>query len=315
MPERIVDTTIAGLRLAVATPAFIFVAGCLVAPAVLEIVGTPLGLPLGMPYVFAWPVLLWVGIGIATVAVTFRDASGPNGTGCRPCRSDEMASRWDPWIASWYLSNGFFFNSMMDVFAGQFQSWQTMTARYNELEPRYNPQVQCSYDGVTVFLTSWQEILLQAPLGLLLFYGYWRGKAWRYPLEIIFNAWSVAGVWYFYGSEFVLNFPYIHAPFGKDREFLPHMALTFETVYKFWIGFVIFPGLWAVIGIMLTVRALRTISKHVEISEQHYKHGKYYRSIDPRDFAATEENVRKSNNSKKKKTTRKKLRTSSRRRA
>ena len=109
-------------------------------------------------------------------------------------------------------------------------------------------------------------------------------------------------------SRLGFNFPYIHAPFGKDREFLPHMAFTFETVYKFWIGFVIFPGLWAVIGIMLTVRALRTISKHVEISEQHYKHGKYYRSIDPRDSAAAEENVRKSNNSKKKTaTTRKKF--------
>ena len=104
----------------------------------------------------------------------------------------------------------------MDVFAGQFQAWRTMTARYNELEPRY--AMAGTYDGVTVFLTSWQEILIQTPCGLALFYAYWRGSNWKHGLEIIFNMWSVAGVWYFYGSEFVLGFPHIHAPWGAAED-------------------------------------------------------------------------------------------------
>ncbi len=298
--ESLWDTTRAGLREAVLTPPFVFVAGCLCAPALLQLVGAPMDVPLGAPYLLAWPVLLFGGVLVATVAATFADLRGPNGTGTRPRRAGEMASDWDPWVAAWYLTNGFFFNSMMDVFAGQFQSWQTMTQRYNELEPRYSPDVQKGYDGVTVFLTSWQEILLQAPLGLLLFYGYWRGRAWRYPVEIVFNAWSIAGVWYFYGSEFVLNFPYIHAPFSKQNgAFQLDEAFTFETIYKFWIGFVIFPGLWAVVGIVLTVRAVRTISNHVEISEQHYKYGKYYRTVAPDQQKKTPPPKKKSNTKKK----------------
>ena len=32
-------------------------------------------------------------------------------------------------------------------------------------------------------------------------------------------------------------------------------AFTMETLWKFWIGFVIFPALWAIMGIILAVRA------------------------------------------------------------
>ena len=152
-----------------------------------------------------------------------------------------------------------------------------MTARYNELEPRYALAGRC--DGVTVVLTSWQELLIQTPCGLALFYAYWRRASWRLPLEIVFNCWSVAGVLYFYGSEPALGFPHVHAPFtggakavaGVDVARPPlvfdaESATTFESLYKFWLGFVIFPGLWAVVGVILTVRAARTIAHHVDMS-------------------------------------------------
>ena len=194
--------TLRGLRLALYTPPFAFCLLCLALPVALEPIA-PLGEPLGLPFLLAWPVLLWCAVALAVVAWTFA------GSGAQ---SVATLGRADAWIASWYLCNGFFFNSMMDVFAGLLQAWPTMTGRYNELEPRYALAGTCA--GVTVVLTSWQELLVQAPCGLALFYAYWRGAPWQLPLEIVFNSWSVAGVLYFYGSEPALGFPHVHAPFS-----------------------------------------------------------------------------------------------------
>ena len=251
------STTVEGLKKTFITPPCAFVIACLLGPAMLELFGEPLGQPLGLAFWTAWPLMLFSGIGVCVVAYTFRGGPG----------YVEKLSRVDAWIAAWYFFNGMFFNSAMDVFAGQFQSWQTMTARYNELEPRYS--MSGNYNGVTVLLTSAQELLIQTPCGLALFYAYWRGASWRYPLEIIFNMWSVAGVWYFYGSEFVLGFPFVHSPFkhsANTATVAENSWLTFETWWKFIIGFVLFPGLWAVVGCYLTVRACLEINRHVEIS-------------------------------------------------
>lgn len=242
------------------SPGGFFVCACLILPLLLEHI-SPLrpgaALVTWVPaYAFAWPVVLWFFIAFVVVSFTFKGRL-------------KKLSKADAFAASWYLCNGFFFNSMMDVFAGQFQSWAIMTERYNELEPRY--ALAASYDGVTVFLTSWQEILIQCPCGLALFYAYWRGKGWRYPLEIVFNCWSVAGVWYFYVSEPVLGFPHVHSPFkvvGGKWEVLTEEMFTFETIYKFWIGFVIFPGLWAIVGTILGMRASSKICKYVEVVEK-----------------------------------------------
>ena len=128
-----------------------------------------------------------------------------------------------------------------------------MTQRYNELEPRYT--MIGTYDGVTVQLTSWQELLIQTPCGLALYYAYHRGSHWRLAVEIIFNMWSVGGVWYFYGSEFVLGFPHIHFPLGDDGTW----DVSLASCYKFWLGFVIFPSLWFVVGVLMTIRAAQKI--------------------------------------------------------
>jgi hypothetical protein len=250
-----------GLKYAFLTPAGFFVLCCFLAPLLLKWVDpTITDDPLNYSSLFtAKPVILWFSICFLVIYHTFQDKE----------KLDYLVPS-EVWIASWYLINGFFFNSMMDVFAGQFQCWPVMTDFYNALEPRYSKVG--TYEGVTVQLTSWQEILIQTPCGLLLFYAYWRRMPWRYPLEIIFNMWSVAGVWYFYLSEPILNFPHVHHPFKKDSFTFDSMqAFTFETVWKFWIGFVIFPGLWAAIGLYLTYRAFTLLSLHVENVETYYK--------------------------------------------
>ena len=109
------------LRGILLSPGFAFVAGCLAFPWLLEQI-IPIGEPLGSAFLMAWPVLLWSSVGVAVVLLTF---SGP-------CME---LTRNDAWVASWYLANGFFFNSMMDVFAGQFQSWQASC-----------PQCGCRFD-------------------------------------------------------------------------------------------------------------------------------------------------------------------------
>lgn len=227
------------------SPGFAFLAACLALPIILEPI-LPLGQPLGTAYILAWPVLLWTSLAFAVITVTFCDE-----------RKLKKLSTRESYIASWYLVNGFFFNSMMDVFAGQFQTWTTMSARYLELEPRYAMR---GYVGVVVLLTSLQELLVQTPCGLLLFFAYWRGASWRLGVEVVFNVCSVGGVWYFYVSEAMLGFPYVHAPFRDGRMDLS-TAFTFEMLYKFWLGFVIFPGLWAMMGLLLGLRACWQISE------------------------------------------------------
>ena len=47
---------------------------------------------------------------------------------------------------------------------------------------------------MVVLLTSMQEILIQTPIGLALFFLIWTGNPYRLGLEVVFNCWSVAGV-------------------------------------------------------------------------------------------------------------------------
>ena len=75
-------------------------------------------------------------------------------------------------------------------------------------------------------------------------------------------------MWYFYFSEPLLRFPCVHHPFVRDPESGAaasfeldwDRAFTIETLYKFWIGFVVFPGLWFVVGTLLALRAARQIA-------------------------------------------------------
>ena len=236
-----------GLTEVFPTPAGFFVVSCFVAPVLLEFVDPTIsgGFTISVlyTYAFAWPVIIWGSVGALTLIFTFKNQTG-------------SLTSTERMIASWYFCCGFFFNSMMDVFAGQFQSWPIMSQRYLQLEPRYG--MDTNYNGVTCLLTSYQELFVQTPLGLLLFYGYWRGKTWTKPIEIAFNMWSVAGVLYYYGSEVILGFPNIHYP----RKF--EESISFEMVLKFWIGFVVFPCLFAVVGIVLTVRAVSYISMRLD---------------------------------------------------
>ena len=79
--------------------------------------------------------------------------------------------------------------------------------------------------------------------------------------------WSVAGVWYFYFTEAALGFPNVHAPI-KDGSFDVSSAFTFDSVYKFWLGFVIFPMLWMTVGAVLGARAVAQISAEISAARR-----------------------------------------------
>ena len=93
------------------SPAGFFMAGCMFVPPILELI-LPMDkpLPLGTEYWFAIPVCLWVSVGMAVAIYTHSDKNAV-----------KELSKMDTWAASWYLINGCFFTSMMDVFAGYFQ--------------------------------------------------------------------------------------------------------------------------------------------------------------------------------------------------
>ena len=93
------------------SPAGLFMACCMLLPPILEVV-LPMDkpLPIGVEYWFALPVCLWLSIGMAVVIFTHSDK-----------KAVKELSKVDSWAASWYLINGCFFTSMMDVFAGYFQ--------------------------------------------------------------------------------------------------------------------------------------------------------------------------------------------------
>ena len=129
-----------GVRLTFFTPAGFFVFCCLLAPPLLELIDVEItATPLNHFNLYtATPVLFFFAVATGVIWYTFVGSKTPV----------VELSGWEVWIASWYLINGFFFNSMMDVFAGQFQSWSGMTDFYNALEPRYAKVG--TYDGVTV---------------------------------------------------------------------------------------------------------------------------------------------------------------------
>ena len=104
-----------GLEAALVTPVGAFTVSCYFAPLLLELI-QPIhehGISTNMmlSYLFSWPVLVFSSIGLATIFITFRDGST---TKLEP--ADRLAT-------SWYFCCGFFFNSMMDVCAGQLQAW------------------------------------------------------------------------------------------------------------------------------------------------------------------------------------------------
>ena len=93
------------------SPAGIFMLFCLLMPPMLEFM-LPMDkpLPIGVEYWFAMPVCIWLSIGMAVVNFTQSNK-----------KAVKTLSKAETWIASWYLINGCFFTSMMDVFAGFFQ--------------------------------------------------------------------------------------------------------------------------------------------------------------------------------------------------
>lgn len=106
----------------------------------------------------------------------------------------------DTRVANWFLMNGIYFNLFCDVVSGQFQMMDELSNQYRKVEPRYviGPYKD---NGQSVFWTSMCEIFMQSPFGILIYYGYYRNKSWRRPLEIILGVLHTAGVWWFYVPE------------------------------------------------------------------------------------------------------------------
>ena len=65
--------------------------------------------------------------------------------------------------------------------------------------------------------------------------------------------WSIAGIWYFTVTEVVLGFPHTEVDYN--------LTFKFDMIVKWWMGFVLFPLLWSIMGIYLTYNACKHISQ------------------------------------------------------
>jgi len=157
-------------------------------------------------------------------------------------------------IANWFLCNGVFINIFLDVFAGQFQWSGLMTEQYNILEPRY---VMGLYHdaGQVVFMTSMLELLLQAPLCLITYWGFYHNTGWKEATGIIASVLHFTGIWWMYVPEILRGFPHIPA----DRNF----RFSFHDILYYWFGFWFCCGLWTLVPILLTITLTRDISAQI----------------------------------------------------
>ena len=63
----------------------------------------------------------------------------------------------------------------------------------------------------------------------------------------------------------MLKFPHVHSPYDENKVFQWKSAFgDFDTIYKFWIGFVLLPGLWAVVGIWFAAEAINEVTTSLE---------------------------------------------------
>uniref|UniRef100_A0A7S2U1Z8 EXPERA domain-containing protein n=1 Tax=Lotharella oceanica TaxID=641309 RepID=A0A7S2U1Z8_9EUKA len=224
-------------------PSFAFVAFVWLTPFLLE-VAMPLPDPaLSTPqqilqYVFAWPPVVFGLVGVALVWLTHRGK----------CLELTPSQRM---LANWYLVNGCFFMSAMDFSAGTLQAWPGMWQRYIQLDRRYGKP--WDGDGITVTITGLQEILIQAPSAMFVYYAMHRGHSWRLGVEMLFNLASTLGTWYFYLTEAFRGFPNTEG----DNAFHP----SFQSIYRFWIGTNFFCLLWFTIGVCNTARTMVDIAR------------------------------------------------------
>jgi len=161
-------------------------------------------------------------------------------------------------VANWFLMNGVFYNTFLDVFAGQFQMSGLLTTEYNIIEPRY--KMGLYHDaGQVVFMTSMIELLIQAPLCIVTYWGYYHNASWRYVTGVIVSVLHFSGVWWMYIPEALRNFPHIPA----DRIF----RFSFTDIVYYWFAFWFCGLLWTIIPFCVTVHLSRNISKEIKNSK------------------------------------------------
>jgi len=154
----------------------------------------------------------------------------------------------DQRLANWFLCNGVFFNSFLDVFAGQFQLMGLMSEQYLIVDPRYKLGLH-NYAGQAVFMTSLAELFFQAPLCIATYWGYHHNAPWRCVTELAASILHLSGIWWMYIPEALTGFPHVVA--DKNFEF------TFNHVLYYWFGYWCCGLLWTVLPVWIIWKTAR----------------------------------------------------------
>jgi hypothetical protein len=117
---------------------------------------------------------------------------------------------WEHQAAMWYLLNGAVFHLLLDFGVGNLKALPVMQQNYQMMDLRYGclPQHPCGTEnGITksmepmVWLLTWIEATIDAPLCFVIFTAYLKGWACRKPLEIALATSHILGTLLFMGTE------------------------------------------------------------------------------------------------------------------
>ena len=166
--------------------------------------------------------------------------------------------------ARWYLINAIFFHGLLDPICGIFQAGGLMSQQYAILDKRYT--LPFDHEGLIVHLVSLLELVLMAPICLLIYYGYHQNyknstdKIWIYCLEIIVSTLQLTGTFFYNGQEL------IHIVRGDGLEIFKvdyKLEFTFDYIFYFWFGAVVAQLPWIIVPCYMIKRAYNDIKRAV----------------------------------------------------
>eukprot|EP01005_Ploeotia_sp_CARIB1_P001486 NODE_410_length_863_cov_412.972826_g401_i0.p1 GENE.NODE_410_length_863_cov_412.972826_g401_i0~~NODE_410_length_863_cov_412.972826_g401_i0.p1 ORF type:complete len:254 (-),score=33.63 NODE_410_length_863_cov_412.972826_g401_i0:101-802(-) len=216
-------------------PTTLFVLGCLLTPAVLNYNDTD-----ALKEYFTDPHLLLCTL-LTLLLIFITHCTG---------KTVKLSAR-DKRAATWFLLNGTYIHILMDGLVGAYHKLPLMDKSYLIVDKRFT-RGWSDERGTSIVMISLIELFVMGPLCCLVYYGYYKNKGWRRPLEVIVSTLQFMGAVMFTGPELLNGM--VNIPTDWKLEFTQH-----HLVY-FWFAFVFCEPLWMVVPAMFIYRAVKDIS-------------------------------------------------------
>lgn len=200
---------------ALVDPMVLFCAGCIAAPIFVNENMTPAKI---REY-FLHPAML------AAAAALVLAWAVAEFVGKKPVR----LSFGDRTLARWYLLNGVIIHALMDGLVGVFKANKYFAKQYGMLDRRYGAPLG-SYNGSAVHVISLMELLVKAPICILLYLAIRKGWRCRDALEFFTCVTQAYGTVVYLGQEAISGAPNLDVDYKLE--------FTFHYIFYFWFAVV-----------------------------------------------------------------------------